>query len=413
MRSAILFFVPSIIASAIIDSPDTDSGKDAIETSTNGETTTQSSLLTYLNRVPGQEFAQRQIDYLRVTFESLVTGSTPADAERVTESLNNFITVLIEEGAPERDFYLLGGILNEFVRQAHKNDRGERHNMLTYGSTYSAVEALSKRMYQALRKNILESFAVLEDPVEQALISRTVVAVDDETSWTLSLSRPSLNLSSEGFVEILELLRDAQTRIEAQVGGYRQTERITSAFDHYYGSEDVDIKEKLISFAEDIPNAITEWLGLINSEIATNIDQINEVIGLLEEGGELMVILTIRIYIQYQRTSELNDLAPRVLEAFTKVLNYVLRKRVSESLETLIRESLKKFDISVFDAHFRCVFKETEKKIIQALVSFLRESEQVLNDFESADLEDRHIDPMVDEYLDTIEHKSPALVGIR
>ena len=79
----------------------------------------------------------------------------------------------------------------------------------------------------------------------------------------------------------------------------------------------------------------------------------------------------------------------------------------------MIRESLKRFDISIFDARFRSVPKETEKKLIQALVSFLQESEQVLNEFEFADLEDRHIDPMVDEYLDKLEHKSPALVGLR
>jgi hypothetical protein len=122
MRSAILFFVPSIIGSSVIDSPDTDSGKDAIETFTNRENTMQSSLLTYLNRVPGQEFAKRQIEYLRVTFESLVTGSSPADAGRVTESLKSFVSSLIEEGAAERDFYVLGGILNEFIRQTHVND---------------------------------------------------------------------------------------------------------------------------------------------------------------------------------------------------------------------------------------------------------------------------------------------------
>ena len=296
MRSAILFFVPSIIGSSVIDSPDTDSGKDAIETFTNRENTMQSSLLTYLNRVPGQEFAKRQIEYLRVTFESLVTKSTPADTRKVTESLNNFITVLIEEGAPERDFYLLGGILNEFVRQAHKNDRVERHDRWTYGSTYRAVEALSKRMYQALRRNLLEIFAVLEDPVEQSLISRSVKAFDDERSLTVSFRGRSTKFSSKTFVEILEALKDAQTRIEAHVGGCRGTEILTSAIIYYHVSEDVKIKEKLTSFAEDIPNAITAWLGLINSKIATNIDQSNEVIGLLEEGGKHMVKLTIKIY---------------------------------------------------------------------------------------------------------------------
>jgi hypothetical protein len=71
-----------------------------------------SPLLKHLRTIPGVQFAMKQIEYLRLTFNSLVSGTTSMDADRVSASLKNLVSTLTEEGSSERDFHVLGGIMN-------------------------------------------------------------------------------------------------------------------------------------------------------------------------------------------------------------------------------------------------------------------------------------------------------------
>ena len=58
-----------------------------------------SPLILYLGKVPGQEFAKRQIEFLKVSFEAIVTGSTGAEAERISNALEKVFKIMIYENA--------------------------------------------------------------------------------------------------------------------------------------------------------------------------------------------------------------------------------------------------------------------------------------------------------------------------
>jgi hypothetical protein len=68
-----------------------------------------SPLLKHLGTIPDVQFAMKQIEYVRLTFNSLVSGTNSMDADRVSASLKNLVSTLTEEGSSERDFHVLGG----------------------------------------------------------------------------------------------------------------------------------------------------------------------------------------------------------------------------------------------------------------------------------------------------------------
>jgi hypothetical protein len=157
-----------------------------------------SPVLAYLGKIPGREFAKRQIEFLKVSFEATVFGSTGEEAERICQALEEVFKLMINENANERDFYVLGGIINKFILEANP-----------FWTRSNAIEELTSEIYLELGRNILTSGKrVLDDAEEQDLMSRVIMAKDHLEPYN------SPAVKTKGYVECLEEFISAQACVE-------------------------------------------------------------------------------------------------------------------------------------------------------------------------------------------------------
>ena len=328
---SVALFVPSVIITAMppdmadieITAPIATAIESTNPTATASDIEKPSPLVSYLGKVPGQEFAKRQIEFFKVSFESVVTGSTGAEADRISQALEELFRTMITEGANERDFYVLGGIINKFIREANP-----------YLSRSNAIRALIIKIYLELGRNILGiGKRVLEDLDEQDLISRAIMALDMETD---PLFIPTE--ITQGYVECLEALKAAQTRVEDLVGGDRDTRLIL-----VQGSRIHKVMPKLEQniklFANEIPGPIIEWFRLVNSRDAHNVYSNDRQITQIIDTGSELTEMAIQICIYFRQNLHIIDLMGHVLSEFTTLTRIAIKETFSRLVGSQRRES--------------------------------------------------------------------------
>jgi plasmid maintenance system killer protein len=168
-------------------------------------------------------------------------------------------------------------------------------------------------------------------------------------------------------------------KIEAYVGAYRDTEKISSAIAYLGNLADIQVEENIKLFAENIASAIINWLELINSKDAISVYQSNKYFETLRAEGTKLMERAIKINSRYHLNFQLNEKFAQVLEALIKLTRIVIRKMLAEDLvDHLPLESLQKFGLSYREIFFGTSPDGREAKLFSSLELLVDDIEETI-----------------------------------